>query len=327
MLRAFAKQLWDRWPYLKAVVLVLDDLHWKLKLAFGHLETDSGSTHAVMGPESSVRYVEEVVADYKRYGGVEYFGEVAAEVGPGDNACVAMLLRESGSRQVDLIDRYYSRRNSDKQRKIYDLLSSKYKLQWLKSKSDWDEHDLAGISLRIGRSAEEYFEECSKSQSPRYDTILSRSVLEHLYDPLHALESMVACLRPGGRLIHKIDLRDHGLFSPPHHELTFLTFHNSLYGWMSRNSGRPNRVLIQKYRECLAHMKAKSLIEYSLYVTRLVGVGDLTPHPLYEHVPHELFQKAGSVVEKYRRKLAKEFRDIDSRDLAVSGVFLVAVRR
>jgi len=51
----------------------------------------------------------------------------------------------------------------------------------------------------------------------------------------------------GGMLLHKVDLRDHGMFSGAHHELKYFevptgsTLHD-------RCCGRPNRVLVSAYR-------------------------------------------------------------------------------
>ena len=48
-------------------------------------------------------------------------------------------------------------------------------------------------------------------------------MLEHLYDPLAALDGMAASLAPGGTLNPPwIDFRDHGMFAG-HHPLTYLT--------------------------------------------------------------------------------------------------------
>lgn len=66
--------------------------------------------------------------------------------------------------------------------------------------------------------------------------------MEHLFDPVAALDGMLEALRPGGTLVHRIDLRVHGMFRGQH-PLTFLTLPDAIYTRMTRNSGRPNRVL------------------------------------------------------------------------------------
>ena len=326
MIRSVAKKIWNRWPSLKAAILILDDLRWGIRLQSGHIETDSGATHAELSDEESVRYIEEVFADYKRYGKLDKLNGIAAEIGQGDNVGVAMLMRQDGCHQVGLVDRYESRRDSQQQDRIYDALSKKYGLEWLRSGHGWNDREMPGVVPKIGRPAEEYFEEYRRNLGPSYDAIVSRSVLEHLYNPLDALESMASCLKPGGRLIHKIDFRDHGLFTPQHHELTFLTFPRFIYRLMTRNSGRPNRILYHQYRDRLERLKTTGLIDYSLYVTRLTGIGDITPHQLYEEIPPAMWQQASEYVDRYRAQFAREFHHVDSRDLSVAGIFLVVTR-
>lgn len=154
-----------------------------------------------------------------------------------------------------------------------------------------------------------------------YDVIVSRAVLEHLYDPFLGLESMVLCLKPRGRMIQKIDLRDHGLFTPHCHEDTFLGLSNVFYRCMTKFSGRPNRVLLHQYREKLENLMGKISLEYSVFVTRLAGVGDLTPHQLYADISEEMWSKAIRYVDSQRQHFAEEFRDVNSKDLAVAGIF------
>ena len=326
MMRRVAKTLWNRWPLVKAAILVLDDLRWGIRLRRGQIDTDSGATHASLPDTESVRYIEEVFAAYKEYGKIDTFVGSVAEVGPGDNAGVAMLMRRDGCRQVDLVDRFASRREHAKQQQIYDALSAKYQLEWLRNGRSWNDRELAGIVPKIGQSAEQHFKACVGNQRLKYDVIVSRSVLEHLYDPLGALEHMALSLKPGGRMVHKIDLRDHGLFTPQHHELTFLRFPHRLYQLMTRNSGRPNRILFHRYREVCERLRSQLHIEYAVYVTRLTGIGDIVPHQLYEDIPAVIWKRAAEHVDQYRAKCSSEFQSVDSRDLAIAGIFLVMTR-
>ncbi len=305
---------------------MVDDLWWGVRLRTGHIDTDSGMTHAMLSLEESTRYIESVLSDYKRYGSLTTLRGVAAEVGPGDNAGVALLMRGEGCDCVDLIDRYVSRRDPDKHHRIYEALSEKYNLSHFKRGFHWNDHDLDGIMQKVGHSAEAYFRECSRNVEPVYDLIVSRAVMQHLFDPLGAMETMTACLKPGGHMIHKIDLRDLNMFTPQKHELTFLRFPHVMYRHMTRNSGRPNRVLLHRYRAVLEKLKAHGLIVYDIFITRLIGVGDLTPHLRPAEISVEMWRQAEGVVESYRRHFAREFVAVDSRDLAVTGVFVVVTR-
>src|SRR5713101_2540018 len=86
-----------------------------------------------------------------------------------------------------------------------------------------------------------------------YDFILSAAVLEHLYDPLEVLRSMCSALNPGGMMIHRVDLRDHGAFSPSLHDLSFLRLPDWSY-WPLRIRGGPNRFRVTDYRQCLVSL-------------------------------------------------------------------------
>ena len=79
-------------------------------------------------------------------------------------------------------------------------------------------------------------------------------------------------LRPGGTMIHKVDLRDHGMFSEGgQNALTFLTLGDRTYRWMGEESaGLPNRVLIGWYRDELAGLGYES----KYLVTHFAGVDD-----------------------------------------------------
>jgi SAM-dependent methyltransferase len=321
------KKLVNANPLLKSSVLVLDDLICGLKLSFGSIESDSGTIHSAFSPADSVSYIEEVFADYKQYGEIDRFYGVAVEVGPGDNAGVGLLMRLDGCDRIDLIDRFLSRRDAKQQDKIYQALAECHSIETFRLQADWNERELSGINWQIGEASEVYFEKCARKSGEVYDFILSRAVLEHLYDPLGALEQMIACLNPGGKVLHKIDLRDHGIFSEYHHELTFLEIPSPIYRLMVKNAGRPNRIQIHRYRELLERLKSNGSIDYSLLVTHLVAAGDVSPHQVFENIDPDKQRQSVAFVDTHRHKFAKEFEEVSSQDLAVSGCFLVITKK
>jgi SAM-dependent methyltransferase len=314
-------------PSLKATAFVIDDFIKGIRLAMGNLETDSGATHSELSEEKSVSYIEEVFKDYKHYGGIERFQGIAAEIGPGDNAGVALLMRRDGCDRVDLIDRYHSYRNPGQQSRIYETLAQRYKLDDFREKDGWDERTLAGIQWKIGQPAELYFKKCAIEQGKIYDFIVSRAVLEHLYNPLDALHDMVDCLKPGGHMFHVIDFRDHGMFTPKHHELTFLEIPGFIYPLMVYNTGRPNRILLHRYRDALESMKRKGLIDYSILVICLVSYGFLASYQRFEDIDKVKQRQAVDFVEAHRKKFASEFSHVDSTELAISGIFLKVTKK
>lgn len=301
---------------------ILDDWFAQKRYRLGKIGTKSGSLHSGLTVEQSVAYIEEVFSDYKKYSGVEKFHGQIAEIGPGDNCGVGLLFIADGCESVDLVDRFYSKRNNAAQASIYRSLGIKHPLltQHLENANLEDESSFHGLQRHYGSeaAAEQYFLE-----NKGYDFIVSRAVFEHLYDPLLAIEEMAKALKPGGMLLHKVDLRDHGMFSSHFHELKFLEIEPRSYLRMTLASGRPNRVLLHRYRESLT----KTGLNFSLLITRLAGYGDVVPHVQYQDIPLTLREKSLSYVRSVRSRFSTEFQNVSDEDLSVAGFFLVAKKR
>lgn len=295
---------------------LMDDWRMARRLRAGDIRTDSGARHKTASVVDSVAYVERVHRDYLRYGGVDRFSGVVAEIGPGDNFGVALLMRGDGASQVHAIDRFWSKRDAARQQAIYAALSERRGLSHLFDGPP-SEESLQGVAYHAGEPAETFF----RRAGLRFDFVVSRAVLEHLYDPLGALADMAAALEPGGRLIHRIDLRDHGMFTG-HHPLTFLTVPEAVYRRMVAASGRPNRVLLPAYRRWLA----ESGLAGSVRITRLVGVDDEIEPAAWDELPPDLRERSCRAVEEIRPRLDRRFRDLPAGDLAAAGCVLVAAR-
>ena len=254
---------------LTILYYLMDDLRARYRLFCGKLMTRSGSRHGTLKLEESLQYIERVYGDYVDYGELEGFAGRVAEIGPGDNFGVALLMLGAGAKEVHTIDRFRPLRDDARQAGIYRALATRHGLDRLLVDDGANAVAIRGLVASHGVAAETFF----KSSVLRFDCIVSRAVLEHLYDPLSALDDMAAALVPGGTLIHRIDFRDHGMFSG-HHPLTFLTIQDALYRAMTRESGRPNRLLLPAWRDWLH----RSPLTGSLRVTRLVGVeGEMGP--------------------------------------------------
>jgi SAM-dependent methyltransferase len=298
--------------------LIATDRAAAMRYSLGYTSTDSGMTHASLSVEASIAYITEVFYDYKRYSGVKKFHGRVVEVGPGDNCSVGLLFLADGCERADLVDRFYSRRDSHHQSLIYEkLLEVHPELKKFCKGYPADESAFDGINRYYGEeaSAERFF----RNHGP-YDFIFSRSTLEHIYDIAPALGSMANALKSEGMLLHKVDLRDHRMFSEKFHELRFLEVSDWLYPQMTRASGRPNRVRVDQYREALQ----KERLTFSLLVTRLAGVGDIVPHQPYERIPEELRQKSIAYVRSVKARFARSLRAVLDEDLSIDGFFLVA---
>lgn len=318
------KAMLNVWPLGKSLAYAVDDLGWGVRQRLGRIESESGSTHRAVAIEDSVTYVEEVFNDYLTYGGLDHVAGTVAEVGPGDNAGVALLLQWAGCETVDLVDRFRSRRNPDQQKLIYRALADRHHSGSLAG--SWDDERFPGITWRLGASAEDFFARHVQEGRPGYDLIVSRATLEHLYDPLGAIRSMAACLKQGGRMVHKVDFRDHGMFTPAHPELTFLRFPTVLYREMTRRSGRPNRVLLHRYRDLAEELGRSGRLQVTILVTSLVGQGEVTPHVPFAALAPGPLRRAVTEVESEQYRFAREFADVAPEDLAVSGIFWIGTR-
>jgi SAM-dependent methyltransferase len=301
---------------LTCAYYLFDDWRARRRWAAGRLDTRSGTRHAQLDLDASLAYIEKVYADYLAYAGCERFTGTVAEIGPGDNFGLALLLLGSGAEAVHAVDRYRPHRDPARQAAIYRALADRHGLQ---SRFDGSpsEHTLRGLHYYPGQPAETFFRDSTR----RFDAILSRAVVEHLYDPTAALSDMLSALRPGGRMVHRIDLRDHGMFAG-YHPLTFLTIPEPIYRRMTGGSGRPNRALFPVYRNWLETAGARG----SLRITRLAGVDEEVGPAAWDDLDPALKRRALECVAAIRPSLAAPFQSWPDHDLAVSGCLLVAHR-
>jgi SAM-dependent methyltransferase len=152
----------------------------------------------------------------------------------------------------------------------------------------------------------------------RFGLIVSRAVLEYVQPIERAFAVMAAALAPGGAMLHKVDLRDHGLFTGTgNHPLTFLTIPTAVYRRISAHTGIPNRRLIDDY----IRMATDLDFQCTVLVTHVVGDdAELEPHEA--EVPADRLAPAAELIAEIRPSLAREFRDRDDAVLATAGLFL-----
>ncbi|MBL28882.1 MAG: hypothetical protein CMM50_15170 [Rhodospirillaceae bacterium] len=296
---------------------VYDDWRARRRLAQGRIGTRSGNRHETLTLEQSVDYIERVWRDYLAYSGRPALTGTVCEIGPGDNFGVALLFRHYGADAVEAIDRYRTRRDPERQAAIYRLLAERHGLDDLFAGAPAEE-TMKGVTYHPGCPAETYF----TAPGYRFDAIVSRAVLEHLYDPLAALDDMFASLRPGGILVHRIDLRDHGMFAG-RHPLTFLTIPDRLYQRMTAGAGRPNRVPAAAYRTWLDRPGRHG----SIRITRLVGVAQEIEPSDWHDIPRPLREQALTTVAAIRQQIVPGLRALPDETLAVSGIVLTAEKR
>lgn len=284
---------------------------------WGMADANPGQSEHLSGADADrdIAYAKGVVANYAAQAALT--GTVA-EIGPGGSAATGLFLIARGAEHVDMLDRFvFSHDQAHLQRTYAKIIDADPHLRNLF-------HDYA-INKRISfvsgeeAAAEKFF----ASRPIAYDTICSCAVLEHVSDPLEVIEAASWSLKPGGTQVHYVDFRDHGMFTAGgHHALTFLRIPQAIYYYMSNRRGRPNRVLVDRYRELLAALP----LNWEICVTSLAGVGAV------EHLPYDQLSEAHRhaaeiYVEHIKPTLAARFRELPSKDLAIEGIRIVATRR
>jgi SAM-dependent methyltransferase len=155
-----------------------------------------------------------------------------------------------------------------------------------------------------------------------FSLIVSRAVLEEVHDIDRALMALDRVLEPGGRMIHKIDLSDYGIFSRHGmHPLEFLTIPEPVYRLMTEHSGHPNRRRLDYYRARMQELGYSA----ELLVTSVVGEpGEILPHRPVIQEGKDYSSRSLELIKEIRTHLAWPFRKLPDADLLVSGIFLVA---
>lgn len=303
--------------------------NWRRRRAFqsGKTTTAYGSTHESWSLEKSVNYIDRVYHEYLEYAGLTpaaVAGKRILEVGPGDNFGVALKFVIAGAAQVICLDKFYSERNQEQQTRIYRELRKGLSAEQTRV---FDAAIELNGEIKLNRDRIEYIyghgiEEADQILKPAsFDFIVSRAVIHNVYDLDRGFAAMDRLLAPGGYMLHKIDFSDENMFSSRGmHPLTFLTIPESIYRLMARDSGKPNRKLINDYREQMR----KRGYEGKIFVSAVVGVGVLAPHKERIERGVDYGQKTVSLIDEIRPQLAPPYRKLAEEELAAAGIFLVA---
>lgn len=303
--------------------------NWRRRRAFqaGQTVNAYGSTHEFWSLEKSLDYINLVYREYLDYSGLTpetFRGRRILEVGPGDNFGVALRFLADGAAKVVSLDKFYSERNDEQQARIYRELRSQLSPE---QAAVFDKTIKFDGAVELNKDRLQYIyghgiEEADKILEPEsFHFIVSRAVLHNVYDIDRGFDAMDRLLAPGGYMAHKIDFSDENMFSSRGmHPLTFLTIPESIYRLMAKDSGKPNRRLINDYREQMR----KRGYDAKLFVSSIVGVGPLSPHKEKIERGVDYGNKTVQLIDEIRSKLAAPYRKLAEEELAPAGIFLVA---
>ena len=155
-----------------------------------------------------------------------------------------------------------------------------------------------------------------------YDMVVSNAVMEEIYEPTPSLKAQADLLRPGGVMVHNIDLRDYGMFSNRgFHPLEFLTVPDWIYQKMVESSGQQSRRLAGYYRKAVESLG----LEPEVYITHVLNHNELLPHPVKELRPGIDYTDADlQELNKIRPRLQPQFRDLPDSELLAQSIIFIA---
>jgi len=305
--------------------------NWRVsrRVSSGNIEASYGSSHShISDLAESVGYINATYKDYLRYAELSpetIRGKRVLEIGHGDNLGVALRFLAAGAAEVVCLDKFYSKRDPERQRKIYLALRAELddearrrfdEVIDLRSGAEIISDRLKSIYGTGIEDAEQLF------GSESFDLIISRAVLQSIQESDAALAAMKRLLKPCGAMAHKIDLRDLGMFTTGGmHPLTFLTISDSLYRRMTSATDKSNRRLMGYYSQTIAELGLDSKI----FITEIVGQRDeIAPHKEKIEPGVDYSDSSLALIKKIRPNLNARFKNLPDEELLVSSIFLIA---
>ena len=294
--------------WAKIIYHILGNYKTKILCKLGYFKTTSGSTHSRFSSTSdSLKYINQVFQDYLSFADLsvkDIKDKRVLELGPGDNFGVALKFLIVGANKVTCLDKFYSNRDEHQQYQIYKAIRDELSQEGKRSFDSiikLNNHKFEFISDKFEYIYGKGIEQAIEIFPPvSFDMIVSRAVLEHIPALDAAFNAMDKLLRPGGYMIHNIDLRDHGIFtSVGLHPLTFLAIPEKIWKLMTGHSGKPNRMRIDYYK----HQMEKFNYDYTIKTI------------LFSTLP---------MIENIKPKLQPEFKKMFSEDLLPETIFLIA---
>jgi 2-polyprenyl-3-methyl-5-hydroxy-6-metoxy-1,4-benzoquinol methylase len=304
------------------LLLTLNYFAGQVRYRLGLRSHLSGATHLTHSVEEGAEYVTRVFRDYLAVSGLrpdDLAGQRILEVGPGDNLGVSLLFAAHGAAEVTCLDRFAPARDEAKNHAIYQaLLADLEPDRRARAREVLGAGSVPGSPVRLRR---DLAIEAAAAALPAasYDCIVSRAVLEHVFDPAAAWSSMDALAAPGARLIHKIDFRNHGFYESLH-PLAFLKTPGWLWPWLSSPDPTLNRHRASSW-ESLA---IRSGYMPSITVTHLSLEPDELPLGALRWPLDMAIRPEREALARLRPQLASPFNTSTLDDLAVAGIFLVA---
>ncbi len=285
----------------------------------------NGKRHVRYAPEKSADYIEWYVSLFEDLlGGRGSFRGDVCELGPGDSLAGGVLYRLRGAESVTFIERFQRQDDHAREQRIGEILYEReIARQGLEASGASNavkpsySAAVSGFRLVQGVAAETHF----AGDPACYDLILSNSVFQHVNQPLPLLQLCYDRLKPGGRMLHVIDLRNLGLLKQ-WGELAWLETPPALHRLMVQNTGRPNRVRFKDYREWAESIEG----DHSMLIRHLVGSNLALGDVPFEAVPEEVWRASRELVRAAQPRFTPTLRGHSASDHAVATFILCVTK-
>lgn len=178
--------------------------------------------------------------------GLTVEGQSVCEIGPGDCLASAAFFIAKGALHVDLVELEPPVANAKQLEVLKALKESGFPI----SLDVINAGAVPALNERLISYHKLHVEDYAAEN--RHGFVFSHNVMEHVEDLDSCFRSVYRGLRPGGRMLHVIDLGGHGEFEDPIPPLDFQTYPDWLFEWMYPINHRSTRRFLEDYRRAVA---------------------------------------------------------------------------
>lgn len=164
--------------------------------------------------------------------GIDIREKSVLELGPGNSYALAFGFLIHGARKYTMVDKFPRMFESDYQRRFLAR-----EIEFFERVYDRDLSDVVDNCV-VNKEKVVFFENGADRlkdiDDGSIDILLSNSVLEHVKNIDSAIDEMKRVIRPGGVMVHFVDLRDHYNFNNP---LLFLKYSDRAWNTLLTKEG------------------------------------------------------------------------------------------
>jgi len=187
--------------------------------------------------------------------GLRLEGESVCEIGPGDCLAAAAFMVGKGARHVDLVEHQPPVANEKQFQVLSELKKMGFPLALdLITKEGDGSYSLNSRYLSYCKVLMENYQ-----VENQHGFMFSHNVMEHVEDLETCFKSAYRSLRPGGQMLHVVDLGGHGEFEDPLPPLDFQTYPDWLFEAMYPVNERCTRRFLCDYRRAVTQAGFKQV--------------------------------------------------------------------